>query len=81
MTMLLNCHCPFPGNTFCDTDCMLSLAHVESATVTREREETNNKGISCAIAVLASHVASDTHCGGNWLVKAVTYEGDDDERD
>ena len=81
MTMLLNCRCPFPGGTFCDTDCMLSLAHVESSTVTREREETNNKGISCSIAVLASHVASDNHCGGNWLVKAVTYGGDGDERD
>ena len=76
MAILLDVHCPFPGNTFCDTDCMLSLAHVESDTTLREREETNNDGIACAFAVLASHVASTNHCGGNWLAKCVSYRGD-----
>lgn len=77
MTVLLNVRCPFIGGTFCDTDCMLSLANVTDCSVTREREETNNEGIACAFAVLASHVASETHYGGNWLAKTVSYRGDE----
>lgn len=76
MTILLNTRCPFSCNTFCDTDCMLSLANVSADVVHREREETNNRGVACAVAVLASHVASKTHYGGNWIAKSVSFGGD-----
>ena len=75
MTVLQNARCPFPGNTFCDTDCMLSLAHVDDATLC-ERGETGNEVIACAFAVLASRVASSRHCSGNWLAKCVSHRGD-----
>lgn len=76
MALILNSYCPFPGKSYCSTDCMLSLANVDSDTVQREREETNNQGIACAFAVLASHVASEDHYGGNWLAKVASWEGD-----
>lgn len=76
MTILLNTRCPFPDNTFCDTDCMLSLANVSADVVNREREETNNQGIACAFAVLASHMASKNHYDRNWLAKTVSFGGD-----
>lgn len=74
MTAISNAHCPFPGNTFCDTDCMLLISHVDADMVLQESEDTYTKGLSCAFAVLASHVASDKHIGGNWLAKFVSYE-------
>ena len=76
MALILNSYCPFPGKSYCSTDCMLLLKHVDADTVQREREETNNQGIACAIAVLASHIASENHRGGNWLAKVASWEGD-----
>ena len=47
---------------------MWLLKHAPSGVTLSEAKE---RPVSCAIAVLASHVASETHHGGNFLMKTV----------
>lgn len=62
--------CPI-RNAPCTTDCMLFLvaskAVVEPITV--------GEG-SCAFSILASHVASEEHSGGNYLMKVASVPGE-----
>lgn len=60
--------CPLV-NGYCSIDCMWFLT--ESTEV---RQEISDEGEGhCAIAVLASHVASEEHIGGNYLMKTIGY--------
>ena len=52
----------------CVRECMWLLEHAPSDVTLSEPKE---RRIACAIAVFASHVASETHHGGNFLMKTV----------
>lgn len=76
--------CPWMDDRRCHTNCMLFVTAVDASTVSGSTIEGEGH---CAIAVAASHIASEKHYGGNYLVKTVAYgfeeytdsEGDEDE--
>ena len=59
--------CPFGGP--CHTNCMLLL--VSSTEVCGP---TNTGDANCALAVLASHISSEEHSGGNYLMNTIRLE-------
>lgn len=60
--------CPFLG--FCvGKDCMLFLT--ASKVVIGPRDEGEG---SCSFAILASHIASEEHSGGNYLMPVVVLK-------
>lgn len=69
--------CPFRSDGLCHPGCMLLLAWSE------EVQGAVDKGqMHCSIAVLASHMASDRHFGGNYLMRTVIVGyGDEEELD
>lgn len=64
--------CPFGGA--CHLNCMLLLTSSNAVC-----GPTNEGEASCAIAVLASHIASEDHSGGNWLMKVVSLADKKDD--
>lgn len=59
--------CPFGGA--CHLNCMLLLTSSNAVCGPINEGEAN-----CAIAVLASHIASKEHSGGNYLMKTISLE-------
>ena len=65
--------CPLLGQP-CIRECMWLLSHGPSDVTFSEPKE---RRTACAIAVLASHVASENHHGGNFLMKTVLPKEDE----
>ena len=62
--------CPFMPDGKCHANCMLLLKYVDAGTV--EANIMEGEGC-CSLAVMASHISSEKHYGGNYLVKYVDY--------
>lgn len=62
--------CPWMGDARCHTNCMLFVTAADADTVSGSVVEGEGH---CAIAIAASHIASEKHYGGNYLVKTVAY--------
>lgn len=58
--------CPLTKQ-LCHSDCMLFLIHADADIISQPLDK-NGCG-SCAISVLSSHIASENHRGGNYLIK------------
>lgn len=69
--------CPFTENGHCYEECMLLLVHSPSDRAYAEVKECDdeNLNIHCSFAVLASHIASDVHAGGSYLMPNVSING------
>ena len=73
--LILESLCPFKLGC-CTTSCMLFLEHAPTHTVIGNGDNTGH----CAFAVLASHIASTAHQGGNYLMRTAIL-GEDKEKE
>lgn len=55
----------------CNPLCMLLLTSADEYTVSGRTDYGEGQ---CSFAVLASHVASEKHVGGNYLMKLIDYD-------
>jgi len=65
MSVIAGVICPLL-RAYCDTDCMMFLTASKAVCAPIDEGEGH-----CAFAVLASHVASEEHSGGNYLMKTI----------
>lgn len=70
MSAIKNTKCPLL-RTECDTACMMLLVASKSVV-----GPINDGEASCAFALLASHVASEEHSGGNYLMQVIGLRGE-----
>ena len=70
MSAVQGARCPWMDDGRCHTNCMLFVTAVDADTVSGSTIEGEGH---CSIAIAASHIASEKHYGGNYLVKTVAY--------
>lgn len=70
MSAIYGMRCPWTEDWRCHTNCMLFVKAV-NADITRG-SMLNGEGY-CVLAIGAAHIANETHCGGNYLVRTVVY--------
>lgn len=73
MSAVCGARCPWMDDGRCHTNCMLFVTAVDANTVSGSTIEGEGH---CSIAVAASHIASEKHYGGNYLVKTVAYNNE-----
>ena len=71
MSAVQGARCPWMDDGRCHTNCMLFVTAVDADTVSGSTIEGEGH---CSIAIAASHIASEKHYGGNYLVKTVAYD-------
>lgn len=76
MSTVLGARCPWMDDGRCHTNCMLFVTAVNSETISAFTVK--GKG-HCAIAVAASHISSEKHYGGNYLVKTIAYNDETED--
>ena len=76
MSAVQGARCPWMDDGRCHTNCMLFVTAADADTVSGSTIEGEGH---CSIAVAASHIASEKHYGGNYLVKTVAYRFEGDE--
>lgn len=70
MSAVCGARCPWTEDWHCHTNCMLFVTAADADMVSGSTIEGEGH---CAIAIAASHIASEKHYGGNYLVKTVAY--------
>lgn len=78
MTAVSGARCPWMQDGHCHTNCMLFVTAAGADTT--YGCVTKGEG-HCSIAIAASHIASETHYGGNYLVKTVGYNDEEIARE
>lgn len=76
----MTAYCPFNHDGQCRPNCMLLLTAADADAV--EGPADHGDG-GCSVAVLASHVASERHYVGNYLIHIIGFDyrkADDDDR-
>lgn len=67
-TEVIGAICPFTSDGACHTNCMLFATAVDSDVTYGDMGSGDGH---CSLAVMASHIASERHHGGNYLVASV----------
>lgn len=70
MSTVLGARCPWMDDGRCHTNCMLFVTAVNANTTSGSTVKGEGH---CGIAVMASHISSEKHYGGNYLVKTIAY--------
>lgn len=70
MSEVYGARCPWTEDERCHTNCMLFVTASDADTT--GGSVVKGEG-HCSIAIAASHIASEKHYGGNYLVKTVSY--------
>lgn len=65
--------CPFSQDSKCHIkDCMLFLVSADPDTLRRSK---SGEGFGCcSIAAIASHISSEKHYGGNYLMTLIKFK-------
>lgn len=64
-------HCPLNRGGVCAPNCMLFLTATDADSMTGPTDRGEG---CCAFAVLASHIASEKHYGGNYLMHMAGFD-------
>ena len=70
MSEVYGARCPWTEDGHCHTNCMLFVTAADADTI--DGSVIKGEG-HYSIAIAASHIASEKHYGGNYLVKTVAY--------
>lgn len=69
-------YCPFADDGRCRPNCMMMLVWTDKFTVVSDTD--HGEGM-CSFSVLASHVASQKHFGGNYLTQSMVFDNREPE--
>lgn len=70
MSAVCGARCPWMDDGRCHTNCMLFVTAADVYTTSGSIVKGEGH---CSIAIAASHIASEKHYGGNYLVRTVAY--------